>query len=119
MTTLPADRACASAAWRSSVTTTPFPAASPSAFTTYGGPNSASVTYCQRQNDADSDYSVFVTVTVSYNHPILLPIVGNIIDAMDGGGTPGSFRLTASEQMRVENRPDLTSADVSTLPACP
>lgn len=81
------------------------------------GPGSSSVTHCQRQNAAGPDYSVFVTVTVSYNHPILLPVIGNIIDAMDGG-TPGSFRLTASEQMRVENRPDLTSAEVSSLAAC-
>ena len=34
--------ACASAAARSSVTTTPLPAASPSFFTTYGAPNSSS-----------------------------------------------------------------------------
>src|SRR5674536_367243 len=34
--------ACASAASRSVVTTTPLPAASPSSFTTYGGPKSAS-----------------------------------------------------------------------------
>ena len=40
--TLPAARAWASAAARSPVTTTPLPPASPSAFTTYGGPNSAS-----------------------------------------------------------------------------
>ncbi len=42
MTTVPAVRACASAAPRSPVTTTPLPPASPSALTTNGGPNSAS-----------------------------------------------------------------------------
>src|SRR5215472_9344480 len=41
-TTFPAARAWASAAARSPVTTTPLPPASPSAFTTYGGPNSSS-----------------------------------------------------------------------------
>jgi Flp pilus assembly protein TadG len=84
------------------------------------GPTAARVTYCTRQNDppTDPNYSVFVTVSVTYNHPIILPIVGNIIDAIDGGSTPGSFQLSASEQMRVENQPDLTSSQVSTLSPC-
>lgn len=83
------------------------------------GPNSYGVSYCAYQNVANSNYSVRITVTVSYNHPLYLPIVGNIIDAMDGGATPGSFRLTASEQMRVENKPTLDAADVGTLSVCP
>ncbi len=41
-TTRPHCAACAAAAARSSVTTTPLPAASPSSLTTYGAPNSAS-----------------------------------------------------------------------------
>lgn len=79
------------------------------------GPNSASVSYCKYQNvSGGGTWSIRIAVRVSYNHPLYLPIVGNIIDAMDGG-TPGSFRLTANEQMRVENRPDLNTADVSGL----
>ena len=79
------------------------------------GPNSASVSYCKYQNvTGGGTYSVRISVRVSYNHPLYLPIVANIIDAMDGG-TPGSFRLTANEQMRVENRPDLSAADVGGL----
>lgn len=79
------------------------------------GPNSASVSHCKYQNVTGSGtYSVRISVRVSYNHPLYLPIVANIIDAMDGG-TPGSFRLTANEQMRVENRPDLSAADVGGL----
>ncbi len=42
MTTVPHASACARAAARSPVTTTPLPAARPSALTTYGGPSSAS-----------------------------------------------------------------------------
>src|SRR5262249_60045990 len=42
ISTFPADLAWAGAAARSLVTTTPLPAARPSAFTTYGAPNSAS-----------------------------------------------------------------------------
>src|SRR5271165_519500 len=42
MTTVPQSRACLTASLRSAVTTTPLPAASPSALTTYGGPNAAS-----------------------------------------------------------------------------
>ena len=41
MTTVPQARACSTASRRSPVTTTPLPAASPSALTTYGGPNSS------------------------------------------------------------------------------
>src|SRR6185437_2253484 len=42
ISTRPQLAACASAAASSSVTRTPLPAANPSSFTTYGGPNSAS-----------------------------------------------------------------------------
>src|SRR5215469_9997247 len=41
MTTVPQARACRTASRRSPVTTTPLPAASPSAFTTWGGPNAS------------------------------------------------------------------------------
>ncbi len=42
ITTVPQARACALAASRSAVTSTPLPAASASSLTTYGGPNAAS-----------------------------------------------------------------------------
>ncbi|HEX9729262.1 MAG TPA: TadE family protein [Gemmatimonadales bacterium] len=82
------------------------------------GPTSFDAAYCRYGNTVNSDWSVRISVVVFYNHPLMLPIVGNIIDALDGG-TPGSYRLGASEQMRVENRPDLKSQDVTTLPDCP
>jgi Flp pilus assembly protein TadG len=86
------------------------------------GPSSAGVSYCAYQNPGTGsatagEYSVRIAVTVSYNHPLYLPVIANIIDALDGSNTPGSFRLTASEQMRVENAP-LSQEQVSSLPAC-
>lgn len=83
------------------------------------GPSSFEAKYCAYPNTTNGNtYSVRLSVTVSYNHPLYLPIISNIIDTLDGGGTPGSFRLTANEQMRVENRPDLKFGDISSLPVC-
>ncbi len=84
---------------------------------------SASVGYCKYVNPSASvgspTYSIRVTVAVTYNHPLFLPIVSAIIDALDGG-TPGSYQLAAGESMRVENPPTLDANAVAGLTTvCP
>jgi hypothetical protein len=55
-------------------------------------------------------------VSVTYGHPLFLPIISNILDGFDG--TPNALEVTTAERFRVEN-PPLNSSDVSGLSACP
>ena len=67
-----------------------------------GNLTASSVTYCGYQNVDGSTYSVRLTVSTTYAHPLFLPFVNIILDAVDG--TPdGAATLTSSEAMRVEN----------------
>jgi Flp pilus assembly protein TadG len=76
------------------------------------------VTYCAYQNPGSSPatYSVRITVSATYNHPLFVPIIAQLIDGIDGSFDDG-FTLHASEQFRVENIP-LSAAEVSTLATC-
>lgn len=60
----------------------------------------SSVTYCTRLNP-DNTYAIFVQVQAVYRHPLYLPIVGAIVDRLDGTAD-NHLRATATEQMRVE-----------------
>jgi hypothetical protein len=68
-----------------------------------------SVCYESYQNPGSSppSYSVRLTVSATYHHPLFVPIVAQILDGIDGSFDDG-FTLDASEQFRVEN-PPLTS----------
>ena len=64
-------------------------------------------TYVQYDSYVDphggtQSYSVRLTVHVEYKHPLLMPLVGAIIDGLDGV-SDSRFRLGAQEAMRVEN----------------
>jgi Flp pilus assembly protein TadG len=61
---------------------------------------STTVGYCRRQNP-DLTWSIWVQVTAVYRHPLYIPLVGNIVDGLDGT-SDGNLRASASEQMRVE-----------------
>lgn len=74
----------------------------------------SSVSYCRYQ-DTSGAYSVRLTVSATYDHPLFVPLVNVILDGIDGT-SDGAFRLVTSEAMRVEN-PPLASAP--SLPACP
>jgi hypothetical protein len=58
-------------------------------------------------------------VSVAYNHPLFIPIITQIIDGVDGNSTPGSFRTTANEQMRVENQQITDPSIFSAIGQCP
>jgi len=77
------------------------------------------VTYHWEQNpgaaSADERYFLYVQVEASYDHPLYVPLVGIVFDALDGS-SDNAFTLRASEQMRVEN-PSLALG--TTPPDCP
>ena len=80
------------------------------------GPGSTAVCYFGYPNADGTTYSVRVRVQVAYRHPLYVPIVGTIVDTIDGT-TDNALKLGASEEMRVEN-PPLTAAPAG-LPTCP
>lgn len=55
----------------------------------------------------DGSKYIRVEVSASYDHPLFIPLVGNIVDGLDGKNDR-SFTIGASEQMRIEN-PALTT----------
>jgi Flp pilus assembly protein TadG len=77
---------------------------------------STSVTYCQYANPGGSSYSVRITVSVRYAHPLFIPLVGLILDPFDGA-SDGGLAVTSTESFRVENMP-LNASEVSTLTSC-
>src|SRR5512135_1686752 len=48
------------------------------------------------------NYFLYVQVQASYDHPLYVPLVGILFDALDGK-SDNAFTLSASEQMRIEN----------------
>jgi Flp pilus assembly protein TadG len=57
----------------------------------------------------------FVEVTVVYDHPLFVPLVGPIIDAFDGA-SDGAYRITVKTELRIDN-PD-QSGVVIPVPVC-
>ena len=57
------------------------------------------IQYEWQQNPTTSQYFLVADVKVVYDHPLFIPLVGNIINPSGNG----SITLQASEQMRVEN----------------
>ena len=80
---------------------------------------SSSVSYCIRANPSTPGsltYSIWVQVTAVYGHPLFTPLVGSILDPLDGVAD-GRLRATASEQMRVETF-NLSGPYLGGFPAC-
>ena len=68
------------------------------------GTASSSVTYCSYENP-DGTYSVRLNVTVAYRHPLIVPLIGNILDGIDGGTADNALTASSTEQFRVEGPP--------------
>jgi Flp pilus assembly protein TadG len=60
--------------------------------------------------------AVRVKVTAVYDHPLLVPLINLIIDAFDGA-VDGSYRITSTIEMRVDNPIDPVPA-LSVGPKC-
>lgn len=81
-----------------------------------GAPSpSSTVSYCIRQNP-DLTYGIYVTVTAVYRHPLFAPLIGAIVDRIDGVAD-NALRGTASEQMRVETY-NLSGSYLGGFPTC-
>jgi Flp pilus assembly protein TadG len=52
--------------------------------------------------DAAGKWAVKVKVEAYYSHPLFIPLVGAILDGIDGT-SDGGFRVGSSEELRVEN----------------
>jgi Flp pilus assembly protein TadG len=75
------------------------------------------VCYVGYADPGASTWSVRMTVTATYAHPLFIPIVGILLDGFDGSNDdPDALSLSASEQFRVENLP-LQSNPIAT-PLC-
>jgi Flp pilus assembly protein TadG len=67
---------------------------------TTGSPDT-SVCY-QSFTDSAGKSAIEVSVEANYRHPLFIPIVGAIVDGIDGS-SDGALRVGATEEMRVEN----------------
>ncbi len=56
------------------------------------------------QIDPNGDYYVQISVKADYKFPLYVPLVAQILDGLDGV-SDNSLRLSAQEEMRVENPP--------------
>jgi Flp pilus assembly protein TadG len=56
------------------------------------------------QIDPNGDYYVQISVQADYKFPLYVPLVSQILDGMDGVND-NSLRLSAKEEMRIENPP--------------
>ena len=75
------------------------------------GTNPTQVCYSSYQDESGS-WSVRVRVDVVYRHPLFVPLISGILDLIDGTAD-NAFRLSASEEMRVENPPQPSTPGVS------
>jgi Flp pilus assembly protein TadG len=66
------------------------------------GSGASEVCYSQHTDGNAGQNPVWVDVSATYRHPLLVPLVGAIIDAFDGA-SDGSFAITASTEIRVDN----------------
>ena len=57
----------------------------------------------------------FVRVTATYDHPLFVPIVGAIIDALDGSSSPGAYRISVTTELRIDNPDGSTITIPSTV----
>lgn len=73
---------------------------------------SRAVDYCRYQtpNSPTPFWHVRLNATVTYNHPLFIPLIGALIDGIDSPSTPGAFQVTFTEEMRVENAINLSTA---------
>jgi Flp pilus assembly protein TadG len=65
---------------------------------------------CYRDGPAAAagEFVVFVEVEAGYRHPIIIPLLGAILDGIDGE-SDGGLRIATAEEMRVENETLVTA----------
>ena len=85
----------------------------------YNGTATIAYSYCYYANPATAGpttYSARVRIDVTYGHPLFIPIVGLLIDGLDGAND-NKFTAHVAEEMRVESQP-LSSPPVGVTTVC-
>ena len=72
--------------------------------------------YVQHPDGAVGTDPAFVRVTVAYNHPLIVPLIGGILDGIDGTAD-GAYRITVTTELRVDN-PTEATLTVGTTQVC-
>ena len=67
---------------------------------------------CYREALVSGEYTVFVKVEAGYRHPIFIPLLGGLLDGIDGVPDDG-LRIGVAEEMRVENDTLMSSPGIS------
>ena len=67
--------------------------------------------------DPAGSTQVKVKVEAYYRHPLFIPLVGALLDGIDGS-SDSAFRVGASEEIRVENPPSNVAPILSPDPQC-
>ncbi len=74
----------------------------------YTGAATVAYSYCYYADPLLSSgtqtYSTRIHVSVTYGHPLFVPLVGRLIDGIDGT-VDNKFTVTVGEDMRVESQP--------------
>ena len=70
------------------------------------------VCYSTAPAAAVGEFTVFVKVEATYRHPIFIPLLGALLDGIDGV-SDGGLRIGTAEKMRVENQTLLSDPPVN------
>jgi Flp pilus assembly protein TadG len=76
----------------------------------YTGAATVAYSYCYYQdpllNPALPTYSTRIHVSVTYGHPLFVPLVGSVVDGLDANHViDNKFTVVVGEDMRVESQP--------------
>lgn len=78
----------------------------------------ATLSYQWQQNPESGEYFLAAVVSVTYDHPLYVPLISAFLDRSDGV-VNDRLRLSASERMRVENPALEFTGSPPSAPACP
>jgi Flp pilus assembly protein TadG len=83
----------------------------------YTGTATVAYSYCYYADPlAPVTYSTRIHVQVTYGHPLFVPLVGRLVDGIDGT-VDNKFTVSVQEDMRVESQP-YKSAPTSLMLPC-
>ena len=83
------------------------------------GGDASSVNYCYYPDPNGSTYSLRLNVRMVYRHPLVVPMIANIIDGIDGKAD-NALRASTEEHFRVEGpgMDQSTASGGGVVPAC-
>lgn len=81
------------------------------------GVKASSVCYESYKGPDGVTWNVRIIATIGVNYPLFIPLVGNIIDGLDGTND-GFYTIRPAEQMRVEGLPLTANPNLTTGSNC-